>query len=447
MTNFINNLKHRFEMKITRLFLIAVISLSLFASCKKSNVATTTQTLTPAMARDSLFDIMNYWYYWNDVMPVVNKDNYADPYLLMDAMRYKTLDRWSFVADYDQFMAEMQGSFVGHGFVIGLDDANNARIVMIYSGSPLYLAGVRRGWIVKQINGTDVVPILKSSDNTAYSNLIGPGTAGVTNTFLFQKPDGSEVTIPSTKTAFTLNSVIVADTLQLSSGVTGHLVFDSFIQPSEGELANAFAYFNANGVQDLILDLRYNSGGYLYIAQELASYIAGNANAGSDFAKLIYNSLNQSSNMTFPLLSTPSPLTLSRIIVITTRETASASESVMNGLKPYISVISIGDTTNGKPVGMNGGDIGKKYFIAPVTFKYVNKNDEGDFFGGIVPDALVPDDITHDFSDRQELCLNAAIGYLETGSFATAKRTIAFNRYPRFSEKPAWMSNAFLRVK
>ena len=85
-------------------------------------------------------------------------------------------------------------------------------------------------------------------------------------------------------------------------------------------------------------------------------------------------------------------------------------------LNLIMNVISIGDTTNGKPVGMNGGDIGKKYFIAPVTFKYVNKNDEGDFFDGIAPDALVSDDITHDFNDRQELCLKAAISYLETGS-------------------------------
>ena len=70
-----------------------------------------------------------------------NKENYTDPYELMDAMRYKTLDRWSFVADYDEFIAEMQGTFVGHGFRIGLDNAGNARIAMIYSNSPLYANG------------------------------------------------------------------------------------------------------------------------------------------------------------------------------------------------------------------------------------------------------------------------------------------------------------------
>jgi carboxyl-terminal processing protease len=433
------------KMKIDKLFLILIIAIALFGSCKKDTTPApgNTTDLTPAMARDTLYLIMNDWYYWNKVMPVVNKDDYADPYLLMDAMRYKPLDRWSFVADYDEFMAEMQGSFVGHGFRIGLDDEGNARIAMIYSGSPLYTQGVRRGWIVEQINGTDLAPILEAQDGTAYSNLIGPSEAGITNTFLFRKPDGTETTIISTKTAFTLNSVISYDTLHLTTGVAGHLVFDAFIAPSEDELASAFAFFNAHNVNDFILDLRYNTGGYLYIAQELASYLAGNSNAGSDFVKLSYNDLHLDYNGTYPLLSTPFPLSLSKIVVITTRETASASECVMNGLKPYMEVVSIGDTTNGKPVGMNGGDIGKKYFIAPVTFKMVNKNDEGDFFGGIIPLALVSDDITHNFNDRNEACLQAAISYLENGT-AKSKSLRAFTRNPRYSERPEYLNNAFV---
>jgi carboxyl-terminal processing protease len=435
-------------MNFSKFLFIVILTLSVFASCKKDKVTPSNTTLTPAMARDSLYDIMNSWYYWNDVMPVVNKDNYADPYLLMDAMMYKTLDRWSFVADYDQFMAEMQGTFVGHGFRLGLDDANTARIAMIYSESPLYAYGVRRGWIVKKINDTDVAPILQAQDGTAYTTLIGPSQAGVTNKFLFQTPEGKDSVIMSTKASFTLNSVILADTIHLSTGViAGHMVFDAFISPSEDELATAFSYFASTGVQELILDLRYNGGGYLYIAQELASYIAGNANHGNDFIRITFNSLHQGSNSTFPLLSTPTPLSLSRIVVITTRETASASECVMNGLKPYMSVFSIGDTTNGKPVGMSGGDIGKKYFIAPVTFKDVNKNNEGDFFGGIAPDAIVSDDITHNFTDKEELCLKAAISYLETGSVPTSKSMSQFHRHSQYSEKPGWMKNAFILDK
>ena len=115
----------------------------------------------------------------------------------------------------------------------------------------------------------------------------------------------------------------------------------------------------------------------------------------------------------------------------------------MNALTPYINVVSIGDTTDGKPVGMSTGDIGKKYFVAPITFKYVNKNNQGDFFSGIAPNYLVSDDITHDFKDRQELCLNAAISYIETGLFPVKKSASEFQRHPQFSEKPAWMNNAF----
>jgi carboxyl-terminal processing protease len=437
-------------MKINTIILVAILSITLFASCNKDKTPSTKQVeVTPAMARDSLYAIMNEWYLWNNLMPVVNKDDYADPYTLLDAMKYKTLDRWSFVADYDAFMAEMNGSFVGHGFRIGLDDSSKARIVQIYSGSSLYPFGVRRGWVVKKINDTDVAPILASGDATAYSNLIGPSTAGITNKFLFQTPEGKDSIIMSTKASFTLNSVILYDTLHLSSGVTGHLVFDSFIVPSENELATAFAYFYAYGIQDLILDLRYNSGGYLYIAEELASYIAGSLPQGGKFLDLIFNSLHSDSNASFNYLTSPYPLPLTRVIVITTRETASASECVMNGLKPYMTVISVGDTTNGKPVGMSGGDIGKKYFVAPITFKMVNKNNEGDYYAGFSPDALVTDDIRHDFSDREELCLKSAISYLETGSFSsgTAKSSAIFQKYPQFSEKPEWMKNVFLKGK
>jgi carboxyl-terminal processing protease len=437
-------------MKINTIILVAILSISLFASCKKDKTPTPTPVeLTPAMARDSLYAIMNEWYLWNNLMPVVNKDDYADPYTLLDAMKYKTLDRWSFVADYDAFMAEMNGSFVGHGFRIGLDDSTNARIVQIYNNSPLYAFGVRRGWIVKKINDTDVAPILASGDATAYSNLIGPGTAGITNKFLFRTPEGRDSLIMSTKSSFTLNSVILYDTLHLSSGVTGHLVFDSFIAPSENELATAFAYFYAYGIQDLILDLRYNSGGYLYVAEELASYIAGSLPQGGKFIDLIFNNRHLDSNASLNYLTSPYPLPLTRIVVITTRETASASECVMNGLKPYMTVVSVGDTTNGKPVGMSGGDIGKKYFVAPITFKMVNKNNEGDYYAGFVPDALVTDDIRHDFTDREELCLKSAISYLETGSFTSgsAKSAAIFQKYPQFSEKPEWMKNVFLKEK
>lgn len=435
-----------------KLIFFTLITLLIFSACKKEEEKPPViidNGLTDAMARDSLYFLMKQWYYWYNLMPAVTKENYKDPYAIMEAMRYKELDKWSFVADYNEFIAEMQGEFVGHGFRIGLDSEKKARIAMIYSKSPLYTEGVRRGWIVKSINGYDIANILLEGDAVAYNDALGPGVAGITNTFVFEKPDGNEVQISSTKQKFTVNSVLLYDTLKLAGGKsTGLLVFESFIQPSPEELEVAFEYFKSCNVNDLILDLRYNSGGYLHVAQLLASYIAGNdlADNGSAFAVLKYNDKNLQYNESFRFETTDWPLSLNRLVVISTRLTASASEAVINGLKPFMEVVNIGDTTYGKPVGMNGWSVGEKYFFWPVTFKMVNKDNEGDYFGGIAPARLAEDDITHDFDDRNELCLKEAIHYLETGSFST-KGFVPFYRYPRFSEKPSWVTNGLTLIR
>jgi carboxyl-terminal processing protease len=429
-----------------KLIPLILIMFTVFASCRKEEPEPVITETIPEIARDSLYYIMKQWYYWYNLMPSVTKENYSNPYALLEALRYREIDKWSFVADYDEFIAEMEGTFVGHGFRIGLDKNLNARIAMIYNNSPLYLEGVRRGWIVKKINEYDIASILLSNDIDAYNNAIGPATAGITNDFIFKKPDGSEVKIASTKQAFTINTVLLYDTLHLSSGITGHLVFESFLLPSQAELETAFSFFRANNVSDLILDLRYNSGGYLNIAQQLASYIAGDSKEDTVFVKLSYNDKSQSANSTFPFLKTLYPLSLSRLVVITTRLTASASEAVMNGLNPHLNLVCIGDTTLGKPMGMNGWPCKKKYYFWPVTFKIVNSVNEGEYYDGIVPSHIATDDITHDFADRNEECLKEAISWLQTGSFIS-KGAADFRRSPQFSEKPSWMNNVFVIKK
>jgi carboxyl-terminal processing protease len=435
-------------MKMKKLVFLPLIFMALFVSCKKDDIP---PSLTDAMARDSLYKIMKVeeWYLWYNLMPVVTKEDYPDPYKLLDAMRYKTLDRWSYILSEEEYNDQMSGTFVGHGFRIGFD-GTNARIVMIYSNSPLYALGVRRGWIVKTINNTPVAPVLQLNDNgAAYSALIQPSKAGITNSFVFTRPDGTDLSVSSTKASFTLNTVLLADTLRLSSGVAGHLVFESFFNPAPSELATAFAYFQSMGIKDLILDLRYNTGGDLYIAQTLASYIAGSARQGTTFAKISFNDKHQIENMTIPFITIPNSLSLttSRIVVITTRSTASASEDVINSLKPFFSVVTIGETTNGKPTGMREWNIENTYHMFPVTFKVVNSQGQGDFFAGFAPDKPANDDITRDFKDRKELCLKEAIHYLETGSLSTTKNLISPVRYNQFSEKPEWMNNAIIMSK
>jgi carboxyl-terminal processing protease len=401
--------------KMKKFIIYLFLAILGFSSCKK-DVSPASNPTIDEQARDTLYAAMNQYYFWYKLMPVVKVTDYKDPYTLLEAMRYKTLDRWSFVQTYSEYQAQNTGSFVGHGISLGLDPSNNVRIAQIYKNSPLYAHGVRRGWIVKKLNNTDLAPIFLARNATAYNQLIGPSTASVTNTFLFSTPRGTDTTIVSQKAAFTLNTVIAADTFHLKSGITGHLVFDEFIPPSKAELATAFAYFSQNNVRDIIVDLRYNGGGDLTVLQNMASYFAGAAKANTPFLTLTFNDKNAQYNQTYNFNIVSTPLSLSRMVVITTRGTASASEDFINGLKPLLPIVTIGDTTNGKPVGMIGIQFKTSYMFWPISFSLVNSVNSGDFYQGFVPAKEVIDDITHDWSDRNEACLKESIYYLEHGA-------------------------------
>lgn len=431
-----------------KILFLAIILFTAY-SCKKdpgpNDVKNANDTIvTDAMARDTLYYLMQDVYYWYKVMPQVNKDNYSDPYKLMDAMRYKPLDRFSFVDDYTAFNNEMSGIVSGiHGIRVGVDQSGKARIAMIYREAPLYANGVRRGWIIKSVNGIDIGAALMSGNRTAYNAAFGENKVGITNTFVFTKPDGSDVTISSTKSSFTTKAVLVYDTLKLKNGVAGHIVYESFITPSLTDLATAFAYFKENNVNSLILDLRYNPGGDISVAQSLASYIGGSGLSGKTFSKIEYNDKLTKYNTPIPFKTLAGAISVPKMVVLTSRGTVSASELIINGLKPFITVVTVGDTTLGKPIGMNVWDVGKRYVFAPITFKIVNSLGAGDYFDGIAPNKLAADDITHDFSDRRESCLKQAIDYLNTGSF-TAKSITKFRNYPQYVERPDWMKNMFL---
>jgi C-terminal processing protease CtpA/Prc len=417
------------------LFLIAAC-FPILTSCNKDPEPT-----PDAMARDTLYTLMNQWYYWYDKMPSIDKEDYSDPYELLEAMRYKELDRQtSYVIEYDTYMAQNQGTSVTHGIRMALDESNKARIAMIYKNSPLYDEGVRRGWIIKTINGQDIADILLRNDMAKLAEVIGPATEGVTNVFLFSPPGQADKSISSTKSAFTVNTVILFDTLHLSKGsVAGHLVLSSFIGTTSDELKTAFQFFKANNVSDFILDLRYSGGGLISTGKELASYIASSTATGSVYAKLLYNNKNQNSNKTLPFVATDYPLAVSKLVVITSRSTAGASEVVINGLSPNINIVSVGDTTQGAPEIMSGWPCLKKYYFLLVTAKTVNSLDQ-DFYDGFPPDKREVDDITREFDDKQEKCLKEAIQYLETGQFS-GKGEKTFNRSSQFSEEPYLINN------
>jgi hypothetical protein len=202
----------------------------------------------------------------------------------------------------------------------------------------------------------------------------------------------------------------------------GYFTFDTHIAKSETELVAAINQLKAANVTDLVIDMRYNGGGLLYIASQLAYMVSDPAKtAGKTFERLTYNDKLTSQNKAYPFLSygvsnsTLPHLNLSHVTILVTRGTASASESVINSLRGVdVTVDLIGATTRGKPYGFAPqANCGYTYFA--IQFKGVNEKGFGDYSDGFAPTCAAADDFTHARGDTAETMLSTALSYRQTG--------------------------------
>jgi carboxyl-terminal processing protease len=226
-------------------------------------------------------------------------------------------------------------------------------------------------------------------------------------------------------------------TIATGTGNVGYLTFNDHILPSEGQLIAAFTQLASQNIDDLVLDLRYNGGGALYIAAQVGYMVAGSARtAGKTFERLQFNDkrtadTNDPDN-NFPFFSTASGFTgsnttantalpslnLSRLYVLASPGTCSASEAIVNGLRGInVEVVLVGGTTCGKPYGFTAKDnCGLSYF--PIEFQGVNDIGFGSYADGFAPSSTcnVPDDFTRALGDSSEGMLAAALTHRTTGS-------------------------------
>lgn len=360
--------------------------------------------------------LMEEWYFWNTNIPEdFDADAYPSPYEVLEALRERPIDRWSYISSKEEFDAYYKDAkFVGYGFGSAFDPGGKLRVSFIFNTSDMYLAGVRRSWVIERVNGTIIQP------GVNINQLLGANEIGVSNTFLFRKPDGTQQETTLQKKEVFMNTVLHAEVFDLGTKKAGYLVFKGFTQPSFKELDEAVEFFNTEGIDDLILDLRYNGGGQTSVANYLASMIGGESLAGKPFAKYIYNE-NQAAeeNFTDNMELVVPNLGLERLITIATRGTASASEMVINGLIPFMPVYIIGGNTYGKPMGMNAWySNDNQYAYVPITFKIANANGDGEYFDGLPADSYVTDDLTRAFGDPEESSLKEALQFIETGTFS-----------------------------
>jgi carboxyl-terminal processing protease len=376
------------------------------------------ETLIPSSSyleklKDLVYKVMTSTYLWYDTVPAVDLTSYYSAEELLEDLIYKDLDRWSYIASKEEYHSLMEeGRYIGLGFGMKFTENDECRIKLVYQNSPAADAGLMRGDRLIEINGKTIEEI---EINALWSTIFGDDEIGVMADLKIEDSTGATRNLSLEKKWVTIDSVQFEDVFDLDGLKAGYLVFNQFIETSPEELETVFTSFSQEGIDELILDLRYNPGGRVLIVRYLSELIAG-AHIESDiFAQFVHNDRYSAWDFVDYFSSADYSLNLDRVIIITSEETCSASELVINCLKPFIDVVLVGSNTCGKPVGMYGYDLFDKH-ISPIEFKTVNANGEGDYFDGIPPTCYSEDDLMKQFGDEEESSLLEALNYVRSGS-------------------------------
>ncbi|MBB66535.1 peptidase [Alteromonas sp. KS69] len=326
--------------------------------------------------------------------------------------------------------------------------------------SPAALANVPRGASLITVNGIDFVNDNTQAGVDALNAALFPESAGTITNFEFELIDGSSLAVDITSSDVSVTPVQNVSVLDTENGKTGYFQFNTFIRTAQDGLIDAFDLFVDENVTELVIDLRYNGGGLLALASQVSYMVAGPSQTNNAIFET--TRFNDKSGTTNPvtggtvqatpfysneidynagvLTSTLLPsLSLTRVYVITTGSTCSASEAVMNALRGVVvEVVQIGSTTCGKPYGFYPTDnCGETYFT--IQFQGVNNKGFGDYADGFMPVASpsfdfelpgcdVEDDFTASLGDPEEAMLAAALEYSATGSCPVVASTEELTR-------------------
>jgi len=418
--------------------ILSITCLSLcFTACKKDSKEKDDEESSYEVkkdVRDSAYLYTQDIYLWDNVLPsiaVFKPRNSADVYEVMDRVRsYQPLDKWSFVETKAETEQTEQGQSTDFGFMIkfATGSATDIRVSYVYANSSAGKAGVKRSWRINTIN--DRVIDGRNQTDIDYINNVFFGNPQSAK-FEFIKPDGSSVTLTLQKNGYGLNTVLFSKVYTKSDKKIGYFVFNEFSgATSVVELVSVISSFQNQGVTEMVVDLRYNRGGYVSTQDTLANMLAP-LNVGRGQKTMYtykFNDRHKSWNETYKFYKTGT-LNLSRIIFIVSPSSASASELLINNLLPVMDVKLVGDTrTYGKPVGFFPIPV-FEYNIFPVSFKTVNSDGNADFYTGFPVDKYVADDLVHDFGDEEEANLKMALNYFATGAFTASapNKTLSLN--------------------
>ena len=414
--------------------------------------------------QDFIWKGMNQYYLWQADVPNLSDDRFADqtalnsflrgypvPEELFDALRVSSsIDRFSWIVDdYLELEGSLQGTTKNNGVDFGLSYKPGSTteifgyVRYIIENSDAATKNIKRGDFFTAVNGTQLTVsnyqslLFNSNENYTLNLADFNGNAIVGN--------GKSVSL--TKTVLTENPILVNKVITSGAHKIGYLMYNGFYANFDTQLNDAFGQLKTQGITELVLDLRYNGGGSVQTATRLASMITGQF-TGKVFAKQQWNKkINdyfEAENpdalynyFTDKIGSTAiNSLNLTKVYILTSASSASASELVINGLEPHINVIQIGDVTVGKNVGSvtlyDSPTFGSenrnpkhKYAMQPIVLKIVNSVGFGDYFNGLQPDFLQKETISTYgiLGDAAEPLLNTAIAKI-TGTGRMTKQSL-----------------------
>ena len=425
-------------------YLYSLLALVLFTlvACKKDPVEAPSPT-PPEPTDSTLLNTLEnrhrdtaYWYaqdiyLWADQLPAFEsfgprkfKDLNAimmgiRPYskeIIPGSSANEARDRWSFAVPRQEWDQVSQGIAQDFGMNVFFFAEGDLRVRFVEKNSPAHKAGIERGWQFTKIN--DITNIATGNANAIVNAVYGSNSG----TFTFRKNDGSTATVNLTAGTYQSDPILMDTVITSGAHKVGYLVYNSFLGDQATTLNSfnrIFNRFTSAGINDLVVDLRYNGGGYVNLQEELANYIAPAAANGKIMMMQQFNDRYNDFNDTL-FFAKKGNLELPRVFFIISDNTASASELLINNLAPFMTVRTVGPRPSyGKPVGYFPIPVGNQY-IFPVSFRSTNYNRQGNYFNGFIPDRVVADGINRNWGASDEAPLASIMQFITTGNFGVA---------------------------
>lgn len=400
-------------------------------------------------------DMMSDVYLWNKHLPVIDYKNEPDSKKYFDKLLYKEEDKWSFITDD---LEGLQNSFKGTGKTFGysltfglFSDSGNvfAIVEYVYPNTPASKAGIKRGDIIVRINNKNI-----TRDN--YTDLLYKDNLNITMGKLINKQIGLGEEKNITAQQLTLDPVLFTKVIEHANQKIGYIFYTQYIADFNPSIDAALTEFKSENIDNLVLDLRYNPGGGVDAARHICSSLAP-TNVVNNSSQLItfqwnenYQKYWQSKSRQDQLEVTfdntvPVKLNLDDIYILTGKGSASASELTITGLRPYMNVTTVGDTTSGKytaSITLRPEDIYenepnyykdfKNWALQPIVIRYANSLGETNFKDGFVPNHLVEDELlpAKQLGDKTEPLLKKALELMTGTSVVAMKRAPV--HYPKY---------------